>query len=83
LLLHEAGVPVSALHLVQGDGRIGAALVATSKSRRCLHRLDEVARSINRRSAGRSDRAAEPETGGINAMIERPPRCPNRSPTMW
>jgi len=22
-LLHEAGVPASALHLVQGDGRIG------------------------------------------------------------
>src|SRR6202020_2796159 len=27
-LLHEAGVPASALHLIPGDGRIGAALVA-------------------------------------------------------
>ncbi|MDH8061977.1 aldehyde dehydrogenase family protein, partial [Klebsiella pneumoniae] len=27
-LLHEAGIPDSALHLVQGDGKIGAALVA-------------------------------------------------------
>ena len=40
-LLHEAGVPASALHLVQGDGRIGAALVAASRyRRRRLHRLD-------------------------------------------
>src|SRR6201999_1074175 len=27
-LLHEAGIPASALHLVAGDGRTGAALVA-------------------------------------------------------
>src|SRR5205823_14683450 len=27
-LLHEAGVPASVLHLVQGDGRIGAVLTA-------------------------------------------------------
>ena len=27
-LLHEAGVPASALHLVPGDGKVGAALVA-------------------------------------------------------
>src|SRR5213076_1334233 len=27
-LLHEAGVPVSVLHLVPGDGKIGGALVA-------------------------------------------------------
>src|SRR5690349_22752418 len=27
-LLHRSGVPESALHLVQGDGKVGAALVA-------------------------------------------------------
>src|SRR6202043_2049366 len=27
-ILHEAGVPASALHLVPGDGKVGAALVA-------------------------------------------------------
>ena len=32
-LLHEAGVPASALHLVQGDGRIGAVLTAHPMSR--------------------------------------------------
>ena len=40
-LLHEAGVPASALHLVPGDGSIGAALVAhAGHCRRGLHRLD-------------------------------------------
>ena len=39
-LLHEAGVPASALHLVQGDGRIGAVLTAhPRRGRRRLHRL--------------------------------------------
>ena len=51
-LLHEAGVPASALHLVPGDGRIGAALVAHRRHRRRrLHRLD---RGRARRSTARS-----------------------------
>ena len=53
-LLHEAGVPASALHLVPGDGRIGAALVGASRyRRRRLHRLD---RGRADRSTARSPR---------------------------
>jgi RHH-type proline utilization regulon transcriptional repressor/proline dehydrogenase/delta 1-pyrroline-5-carboxylate dehydrogenase len=71
-LLHEAGVPKSALHLVPGDGAIGAHLVA--------HRLvagvaftgsTETGRAINRTLAAK-DGPIVPliaETGGINAMI--------------
>jgi RHH-type proline utilization regulon transcriptional repressor/proline dehydrogenase/delta 1-pyrroline-5-carboxylate dehydrogenase len=62
-LLYEAGVPRSALQLVQGDGRIGAAVVFTGST--------EVARSINRTLAAK-DGPIVPliaETGGINAMI--------------
>jgi RHH-type transcriptional regulator, proline utilization regulon repressor / proline dehydrogenase / delta 1-pyrroline-5-carboxylate dehydrogenase len=71
-LLHEAGVPVSALHLAQGDGRIGAALVAHPDIAGVVFTgSTEVARSINRTLAAR-DGPIVPliaETGGINAMI--------------
>jgi len=71
-LLHEAGVPKSALHLVPGDGAIGARLIA--------HRFvagvvftgsTETGRAINRMLAAKNG-AIVPliaETGGINAMI--------------
>jgi RHH-type proline utilization regulon transcriptional repressor/proline dehydrogenase/delta 1-pyrroline-5-carboxylate dehydrogenase len=71
-LLHEAGVPASALHLVQGDGRIGAALVAHPDIAGTVFTgSTEVARAINRTLAGK-DGPIVPliaETGGINAMI--------------
>lgn len=71
-LLHEAGVPASALHLVQGDGRIGAALVAHPDIAGAVFTgSTEVARSINRQLAAK-DGPIVPliaETGGINAMI--------------
>jgi RHH-type proline utilization regulon transcriptional repressor/proline dehydrogenase/delta 1-pyrroline-5-carboxylate dehydrogenase len=71
-LLHEAGVPASALHLVQGDGRIGAALVEHPYIAGVVFTgSTEVARSINRMLAGK-DGPIVPliaETGGINAMI--------------
>ena len=71
-LLHEAGVPASALHLVQGDGRIGAALVAHADIAGVVFTgSTEVARSINRTLAAK-DGPIVPliaETGGINAMI--------------
>jgi RHH-type transcriptional regulator, proline utilization regulon repressor / proline dehydrogenase / delta 1-pyrroline-5-carboxylate dehydrogenase len=71
-LLHEAGVPKSALHLVTGDGSIGAHLVA--------HRLvagvvftgsTETGRAINRALAAKTGPIVPliAETGGINAMI--------------
>jgi RHH-type transcriptional regulator, proline utilization regulon repressor / proline dehydrogenase / delta 1-pyrroline-5-carboxylate dehydrogenase len=71
-LLHEAGIPAPALHLVAGDGRIGAALVAHSAIAGVVFTgSTEVARSINRTLAAK-DGPIVPliaETGGINAMI--------------
>jgi RHH-type proline utilization regulon transcriptional repressor/proline dehydrogenase/delta 1-pyrroline-5-carboxylate dehydrogenase len=71
-LLHEAGVPASALRLVQGDGRIGADLVAHAEIAGVVFTgSTEVARSINRTLAAK-DGPIVPliaETGGINAMI--------------
>jgi RHH-type proline utilization regulon transcriptional repressor/proline dehydrogenase/delta 1-pyrroline-5-carboxylate dehydrogenase len=71
-LLHEAGVPASALHLVPGDGKIGAALTAHPDIVGVVFTgSTEVARSINRTLAAR-DGPIVPliaETGGINAMI--------------
>ena len=71
-LLHEAGVPKDALHLVPGDGKIGASLVADPRvAGVAFTGSTEVGRAINRALA-RSDGAIVPliaETGGINAMI--------------
>ncbi|WP_159012511.1 bifunctional proline dehydrogenase/L-glutamate gamma-semialdehyde dehydrogenase PutA [Bradyrhizobium sp. S69] len=71
-VLHEAGVPTSVLHLAQGDGRIGAALVADPAIAGVVFTgSTEVARSINRALAAK-DGPIVPliaETGGINAMI--------------
>ena len=71
-LLHEAGVPTSALHLVLGDGSIGAALTAHADIAGVVFTgSTEVARAINRRLAAK-DGPIVPliaETGGINAMI--------------
>jgi RHH-type proline utilization regulon transcriptional repressor/proline dehydrogenase/delta 1-pyrroline-5-carboxylate dehydrogenase len=71
-LLHEAGVPPSALQLVTGDGGIGAALVADRDVAGVVFTgSTEVARIINRTLAAK-DGPIVPliaETGGINAMI--------------
>jgi RHH-type proline utilization regulon transcriptional repressor/proline dehydrogenase/delta 1-pyrroline-5-carboxylate dehydrogenase len=71
-LLHRAGIPPTALHLVPGDGKVGAMLVA---DRHCagvaFTGSMETARAIARSLAGR-DGPIVPliaETGGINAMI--------------
>jgi RHH-type proline utilization regulon transcriptional repressor/proline dehydrogenase/delta 1-pyrroline-5-carboxylate dehydrogenase len=70
--LHEAGVPRSALHLVPGDGRVGARLVEHRDVAGVVFTgSTEVARLINRTLAGK-DGPIVPliaETGGINAMI--------------
>ncbi len=70
--LHEAGVPVHALHLVPGDGRAGAALVADPRvGGVAFTGSTEVARAINRGLAAK-DAPIVPliaETGGINPMI--------------
>ncbi|HEY8383385.1 MAG TPA: bifunctional proline dehydrogenase/L-glutamate gamma-semialdehyde dehydrogenase PutA [Microvirga sp.] len=71
-LLHEAGVLPSALHLVPGDGRVGARLVEHRDVAGVVFTgSTEVARIINRTLAGK-DGPIVPliaETGGINAMI--------------
>jgi RHH-type proline utilization regulon transcriptional repressor/proline dehydrogenase/delta 1-pyrroline-5-carboxylate dehydrogenase len=71
-MLHEAGVPKTALHLVPGDGRVGARLVEHMDVAGVVFTgSTEVARIINRALANK-DAAIVPliaETGGINAMI--------------
>ncbi|MDP2409887.1 MAG: bifunctional proline dehydrogenase/L-glutamate gamma-semialdehyde dehydrogenase PutA [Pseudolabrys sp.] len=71
-LLHDAGVSASALHLVPGDGAVGAMLTGDRRVAGVVFTgSTEVARIINRTLAAR-DGPIPPliaETGGINAMI--------------
>lgn len=71
-LLHEAGVPASALHLVPGDGALGAALVAHKDvAGVAFTGSTATARAINRALAAK-DGPIVPliaETGGLNAMV--------------
>jgi RHH-type proline utilization regulon transcriptional repressor/proline dehydrogenase/delta 1-pyrroline-5-carboxylate dehydrogenase len=71
-LLHEAGIPASALHLVTGAGETGAVLTAHPDIAGVVFTgSTEVARAINRTLAAK-DGPIVPliaETGGINAMI--------------
>ncbi len=72
-LLHQAGVPVEALHLLPGDGpRIGNALFADARlSGVAFTGSTDAATAINRALAARSGPIAAliAETGGQNAMI--------------
>ena len=74
-ILHEAGVPEDVLHLVAGDGAIGAALVAATETSGVMFTgSTEVARLIQAELAKRVSPAGAPiplvaETGGQNAMI--------------
>ena len=71
-ILHAAGIPASALHLVLGDGDLGARLVEHPGIAGVVFTgSTSVARAINRALAAK-DGAIIPliaETGGINAMI--------------
>ena len=71
-LLHEAGVPKTALHLLPGDGTVGASFVAHPHIAGVVFTgSTEVGRAINRALAAK-DGPIVPliaETGGINAMI--------------
>jgi len=71
-ILHEAGVPTSALHLVLGDGRTGAALTGhAAVAGVAFTGSTETAWAINRSLAAKNA-AIVPliaETGGINAMV--------------
>ncbi|HEX3709530.1 MAG TPA: bifunctional proline dehydrogenase/L-glutamate gamma-semialdehyde dehydrogenase PutA [Pseudolabrys sp.] len=71
-LLIAAGVPPSALHLVPGDGKVGALLTGDkSIAGVAFTGSTEVARIINRALAAKDGPIAAlvAETGGINAMI--------------
>ncbi|MBT9371618.1 trifunctional transcriptional regulator/proline dehydrogenase/L-glutamate gamma-semialdehyde dehydrogenase [Rhizobium sp. CSW-27] len=74
-ILHAAGVPVAALQLLPGDGRIGAALVSAPQTSAVMFTgSTEVARLIQARLAERLLPSGKPvpliaETGGQNAMI--------------
>ncbi len=71
-LLHQAGIPHTALHYVPGDGAIGGLLTADRRvAGVAFTGSTEVARIINRTLAAK-DGPIPPliaETGGINAMI--------------
>jgi RHH-type transcriptional regulator, proline utilization regulon repressor / proline dehydrogenase / delta 1-pyrroline-5-carboxylate dehydrogenase len=71
-LLHDAGVPKTALHLLPGDGAVGASLVAHPQVAGVVFTgSTEVGRAINRALAAREGPIVPliAETGGINAMI--------------
>jgi RHH-type proline utilization regulon transcriptional repressor/proline dehydrogenase/delta 1-pyrroline-5-carboxylate dehydrogenase len=74
-LLHEAGIPSSALQLLPGDGSIGAALVAAAGVQGVMFTgSTDVARLIQAELAKRTLPSGRPipliaETGGQNAMI--------------
>ncbi|CAN7441653.1 bifunctional proline dehydrogenase/L-glutamate gamma-semialdehyde dehydrogenase PutA [Bosea sp. LjRoot90] len=71
-LLHEAGIPKTALHFAPGDGKLGAALVAHRHvAGVAFTGSTATARAINRALAAK-DGPIVPliaETGGLNAMI--------------
>ncbi len=71
-LLHQAGVPTGALHLVPGDGAVGASLVANSAVAGVAFTGSTAAAwSINRALAAKQGPIVPliAETGGINVMI--------------
>jgi RHH-type proline utilization regulon transcriptional repressor/proline dehydrogenase/delta 1-pyrroline-5-carboxylate dehydrogenase len=71
-LLHQAGVPATALHLVPGGGTVGAALVADPRTAGVAFTgSTEVGRSISRALAAKNGPIVPliAETGGINPMI--------------
>jgi RHH-type proline utilization regulon transcriptional repressor/proline dehydrogenase/delta 1-pyrroline-5-carboxylate dehydrogenase len=71
-LLHEAGIPGNALHLLPGDGRVGASLVRDPRVKAVAFTgSNDTAWAIQKALADRRG-AMIPliaETGGLNAMI--------------
>lgn len=71
-LMHQAGIPEDALHVMPGDGLVGAALVGHKDVRGvCFTGSTEVAREINRTLAAKNGPIVPfiAETGGQNALI--------------
>ena len=82
-LLHEAGVPVSALQLLPGAGAtVGAALTSDPRiSGVCFTGSTATAQAINRAMAkkGQPDAMMIAETGGLNCMIVDSTALPEQS----
>jgi RHH-type proline utilization regulon transcriptional repressor/proline dehydrogenase/delta 1-pyrroline-5-carboxylate dehydrogenase len=71
-LLHKVGVPATALHLMPGDGEVGALLVADRRVAGVAFTGSvEVGQAINRALAAKSGPIVPliAETGGLNPMI--------------
>jgi len=71
-LMHAAGIPPAALHIVPGDGRVGALMVGDPRvAGVAFTGSTEVARAINRALAAKNLPIVPliAETGGINAMV--------------
>src|SRR5260370_1186562 len=71
-ILHEAGVPASALHLLPGDGKVGAALVADRRVAGVVFTGSTGGGRGLHRALATQDGAIVPliaGTGGINPMI--------------
>jgi RHH-type transcriptional regulator, proline utilization regulon repressor / proline dehydrogenase / delta 1-pyrroline-5-carboxylate dehydrogenase len=71
-LLHDSGVPGDVVHLLPGDGKVGAALVADARiAGVAFTGSTEVARLINQVLANRAGPIVPfiAETGGMNALI--------------
>ncbi|MBJ7534813.1 bifunctional proline dehydrogenase/L-glutamate gamma-semialdehyde dehydrogenase PutA [Rhodomicrobium vannielii ATCC 17100] len=69
-ILHEAGIPQDALHLLPGAGDVGAALVSDARVKGVVFTgSTAVAKSIERTLAERGPVPLIAETGGQNAMI--------------
>jgi RHH-type proline utilization regulon transcriptional repressor/proline dehydrogenase/delta 1-pyrroline-5-carboxylate dehydrogenase len=71
-LLHDAGIPQTALHLVLGDGKTGEYLVGDPRAAGVAFTgSTEVGRAINQTLAAKHGPIVPliAETGGINAMI--------------
>jgi RHH-type proline utilization regulon transcriptional repressor/proline dehydrogenase/delta 1-pyrroline-5-carboxylate dehydrogenase len=74
-ILHEAGIPRPALHLLPGEGDVGARLVADERTRGVVFTgSTDTARLIQRTLARRLNPGGSPvpliaETGGQNALV--------------
>jgi RHH-type proline utilization regulon transcriptional repressor/proline dehydrogenase/delta 1-pyrroline-5-carboxylate dehydrogenase len=71
-LLHEAGIPATALQLVLGDGKVGASIVADPRvAGVAFTGSTEVGHSVNQALAEKGGPIVPliAETGGINPMI--------------
>ncbi len=71
-LLHQAGIPTEVLHLIIGDGKVGAAIVNDHRIAGAVFTGSTAAARDIRKALNNDHRCCKPfiaETGGINAMV--------------